>query len=88
MLFKGFSKGNKTTFGYELKAVGSNRKAAQYAGINVGKNMILAMLINKKGIKLKGMWRTIFVITIAVPQFVSLMLMSKMLGETGAINNR
>lgn len=37
---------NKTTFGYELKAVGSNRKAAQYAGINVGKNMILAMLIS------------------------------------------
>ena len=37
---------NKTTFGYELKAVGSNRKAAQYAGINVGKNMVLAMLIS------------------------------------------
>ena len=36
----------KTTFGYELKAVGSNRKAAQYAGINVGKNMIMAMLIS------------------------------------------
>ena len=37
---------NKTTFGYELKAVGSNRKAAQYAGINVGKNMIMGMLIS------------------------------------------
>ena len=37
---------NKTTFGYELKAVGSNRKAAKYAGINVGKNMILAMVIS------------------------------------------
>lgn len=49
--------------------------------------MILAMIINKKGIKLKGMWRTIFVITIAVPQFVSLMLMSKLLADTGAINN-
>lgn len=36
----------KTTFGYELKAIGSNRKAAQYAGINVGKNMIMAMLIS------------------------------------------
>lgn len=36
----------KTTFGYELKAVGSNRKAAQYAGINVGKNMVLAMVIS------------------------------------------
>ena len=49
--------------------------------------MLLALIINKKGIKLKKMWRTIFIITIAVPQFVSLMLMSKMLGETGAINN-
>ncbi len=37
---------DKTTFGYELKAVGANRKAAQYAGINVGKNMIMAMLIS------------------------------------------
>ena len=36
----------KTTFGYELKAVGANRKAAQYAGINVGRNMVLAMLIS------------------------------------------
>ena len=37
---------DKTTFGYELKAVGSNRKAAKYAGINVGKNMIMSMLIS------------------------------------------
>lgn len=36
----------KTTFGYELKAVGSNRKAAQYAGIHVGRNMVLAMMIS------------------------------------------
>ena len=49
--------------------------------------MLLAIIINKKGIKLKKMWRTIFIITIAVPQFVSLMLMSKMLGDVGAINN-
>lgn len=37
---------NKTTLGYELKAVGSSPKAAQYAGIHVGKNMMLAMLIS------------------------------------------
>ena len=36
----------KTTFGYELKAIGFNRKAAQYAGINVGRNTIMAMLIS------------------------------------------
>ncbi len=49
--------------------------------------MLLAILINKKGIKLKKMWRTIFVTTIAVPQFVSLLLMSKFLHEQGALNN-
>ena len=37
---------NKTRMGYELKAVGSNRKAAGYAGINVGKTMILAMAVS------------------------------------------
>lgn len=48
--------------------------------------IILALLINKKGIKLKRMWRTFFVITIAVPQFVSLMLMSQLLNDNGAVN--
>ncbi len=48
--------------------------------------MILAMMINKKGVRLKKMWRTIFVITIAIPQFVSLMLVSRMLTDTGVVN--
>lgn len=34
------------TLGYEIKAVGSNRKAAQYAGINVGRTLILTMMIS------------------------------------------
>ena len=48
--------------------------------------MLLAIFINNKGIKLKAMWRTIFVITIAVPQFVSLMLMSQILHDQGPLN--
>ena len=36
---------NKTTFGYELKAVGLNKSAARYAGINEKKNIILSMAI-------------------------------------------
>jgi arabinogalactan oligomer/maltooligosaccharide transport system permease protein len=48
--------------------------------------MILALMINKKGIKFKGFWRTIFVLTIAVPQFVTLLLMSRMLQELGPVN--
>ncbi len=35
----------KTTKGYELRAVGSNRDAAEFAGIDVGKNMVQTMLI-------------------------------------------
>lgn len=44
------------------------------------------MLINKKGIKFKKIWRTIFVITIAVPQFVTLLLMSRLLHDQGPVN--
>lgn len=36
----------KTTRGYELKAVGFNKHASQYAGMNVSKNIILAMVIS------------------------------------------
>ncbi len=48
--------------------------------------MIVALMINKKGIKLKALWRTLFVISIAVPQFVSLLLMNQMLQTNGAVN--
>ena len=48
--------------------------------------MILALMINKKGIRFKKMWRTIFIITIAVPQFVTLLLVSRLLAEQGAMN--
>lgn len=48
--------------------------------------IILALLINKKGIKLKKMWRAFFVITIAIPQFVTLLGMSRILGAGGPIN--
>ncbi len=48
--------------------------------------MVVALLINKKGIKLKKLWRTVLIMTIAVPQFVSLLLMSNMLGDDGIIN--
>ncbi|WP_054956555.1 ABC transporter permease [Paenibacillus dakarensis] len=37
---------DKTVVGFEMKAVGSNRNAAKYAGINVGRNTVLAMVIS------------------------------------------
>lgn len=36
---------NKTTFGYELKAVGLNKDAGTYAGINEKRSIIMSMLI-------------------------------------------
>ena len=37
---------DKTSAGYELKAVGASRTAAKYAGIKVGKTMVSAMFIS------------------------------------------
>lgn len=37
---------NRTTLGYELKAVGFNRHAAEYAGIRVNRSMILSMAVS------------------------------------------
>ncbi len=48
--------------------------------------MIIALMINKKGIKIKALWRTLFVIAIAVPQFVTLLLMQKILDGDGILN--
>lgn len=36
----------KTTFGYELKAVGFNINASKYAGMKVNRNMVLSMMIS------------------------------------------
>ncbi len=49
--------------------------------------VLLAMLIESKGIKAKGFWRTIFVIVFAVPQFVTLLMMAQFLDQQGALNN-
>ena len=48
--------------------------------------MLLAIIINRKGTKFKAMWRTFFVLTIAIPQFVSLLLMSHILADNGPLN--
>ncbi len=37
---------DRTTLGYELKAVGASPTAAEYAGIHVGKNMVFTMLLS------------------------------------------
>lgn len=37
---------DRTTFGYELKCVGASRNTARYAGIKVGKNIVMAMTLS------------------------------------------
>ena len=46
----------------------------------------MAMIINRPTTRLKGMWRTILSLTIAVPQFVSLLIIRSMLKDTGIVN--
>ena len=46
----------------------------------------VAIIINRKTIKLKGLWRGCLSLTIAVPQFVSLMIIRSMLMPDGIIN--
>ena len=48
--------------------------------------LILALLINRKGTKIKGFWRFMFVISIAVPQFVTLLSMRTIFAENGPMN--
>ena len=48
--------------------------------------IVLALLINKKSIKFKKVFRTFFVISIAVPQFITLLSMRIILGVGGPIH--
>ena len=48
--------------------------------------VFVAMMINKKGIRMKKLWRTILVLTIAIPQFISLLYVSKMFDKNGIVN--
>ena len=48
--------------------------------------MFVAMAINRKGIRFKKTWRTVLVLTIAIPQFISLLYVSKMFAKDGLIN--
>jgi arabinogalactan oligomer/maltooligosaccharide transport system permease protein len=49
--------------------------------------IFLALFINHKLIVWKKLWRTMFVVTIAVPQFVTLLLVGKMFSDYGIVNS-
>ncbi|MCH5164887.1 MAG: sugar ABC transporter permease [Clostridiales bacterium] len=92
--FKAFSEVFGKSYGTEIWSVlGWTLIWAFFATFtNFFFGMFLAMVINKKSIKLKVFWRTCFVIVIAVPDFVSLLMMSQFFGwnsdptQTGAFN--
>lgn len=48
--------------------------------------VLLAQFINHPNTKCKKMWRSLFIVTIAIPQFVTLLLISKMFGNYGIVN--
>lgn len=54
--------------------------------LNFFLGMFFAMIIERKTTRFKGLWRTIFSMSIAVPQIVTLLVMKTMLQPTGAVN--
>ena len=54
--------------------------------LNFFMGTIVAILINRKDTKLKGLWRGLLSLTIAVPQFVSLMVINSMIQPDGIVN--
>lgn len=83
-----FSSGLTNTFGYAFgKILIWTLVWAVFATITTYLGGILmSMLINSKYTKLPRMWRTLFVVTIAVPQFVSLLLVRNFFANNGIMN--
>ena len=55
--------------------------------LNFFAGTVLAMIINRPSTRLKGFWRTVLSLTIAVPQFVSLLIIRTMFKDEGAVNS-
>ena len=80
----GGSKAYSATFGEVLSWTLMWAFFATFSNYFLG--MVVAIMINKKGIKFKKLWRTVLVLTIAIPQFISLLYVSKMFAKNGLIN--
>lgn len=80
--------GLTTTFGYAfVRILGWTLIWALFATITtyIG-GILLALLLNSKKTRLTRMWRTLFIATIAVPQFVSLLLVRNFFANGGIVN--
>ncbi len=77
-----------STFGYSFrKILGWTLTWAFFATFTtyIG-GVMLAMFINNKKTKCQKLWRTLFIISIAVPQFVTLLLVRNFFGDIGIVN--
>ena len=54
--------------------------------LNYFLGIIVALVINQKEVKFKKLWRSILVLTIAMPQFISLLVMRSFFSSYGVIN--
>ena len=83
-----FSDSLSDTFGYSfLKVLGWTLTWAFFATFTCYfGGIFVSLLINHKRTRLKKLWRTLFVICIAVPQFVSLLLVRNFFADTGIVN--
>lgn len=83
-----FSQSLSETFGYSfLKVLGWTLTWAFFATFTtyVG-GILVSLLINHKRTRVKKLWRTLLVVCIAVPQFVSLLLVRNFFADTGIVN--
>ena len=48
--------------------------------------ILVALIINQKDLKFKKLWRSILVLTIAMPQFISLLIMRNFFSNYGVVN--
>lgn len=81
--------GLTTTFGYAfIRVLGWTLTWAIFATVTTYfGGIILALLLNSKYTIGPKVWRVLFVITIAVPQFVSLLLIRSMFANNGIVNH-
>jgi arabinogalactan oligomer/maltooligosaccharide transport system permease protein len=80
--------GLTSTFGYAfVRVLGWTLVWAFFATFTtyIG-GILLSLLLNSKKTRLPKLWRTLFIVTIAVPQFVSLLLVRNFFSNGGIVN--
>lgn len=83
-----FSFGSTASFGYSFRniIIWTFIWAFFATFTNYFGGILLSLLINHRDTRLKKMWRGLFVVTIAVPQFVSLLLVRNFFSNSGIVN--